>query len=133
MGKNRNHLSVTKIGLRHLSYIINNCPTDEAYNFCRFNIKKLYSYLVENNSLTSLAGRPLYYLYEAPELNDISLPTYSTVQYNQCYVNTSFSARPGRSDKLLICTTSRTHTLSMPLPVFHAYASKYFNAILYYF
>lgn len=131
--EHRQKLSGKSINLRNLALIINTFPTKNAFNFCRHHIKKLYMNLVEGNSLTGIAGRPLYYLYEAPLATRETITPYSTLQANQCYINDSFNSNPGVSDKLLVCTTSRTHTLSMPLSVFHAYASKYFNAILYYF
>lgn len=121
------------IGLRGISFLVNRSLNASAYNYCSKLITGHYKQLVIENNRKYLANKPLYSLYEAPYLDDSNVPILALSLKNQCYLKEDYFSESSKKKKLLICITSRTHSLSMPNLVFHAYASRIYDGIAYFF
>lgn len=120
--------------LRDFSMLLNRCIDSHAYHYCTKTYKaKVHTALGADPDLALVARQPLFTLLNAPNLNSDSSPLFADRAINQAYIIPEWFHCERKARRLLICTTSRTHTLSMPLQVFQAYALQHFDGIAYLF
>lgn len=120
--------------LRDVSALLNQCIDPNAYWFCTKTYRSyIQASLGDDPDIRLVARRPLFSLLNAPKLDLDSRPLFADMPIHQAYIASDWLQREKQERRLLICATSRTHTLSMPLQVFHAYALKHFNAVVYLF
>jgi hypothetical protein len=122
------------VRLRDISALANQCVDPQSYRFCTKAYKShIHASLGENPDIKVVARQPLFSLLNAPEQAPDSSPIFADTLIHQAYISTDWFERERKGRRLLVCTTSRTHTLSMPLQVFQAYARQHFDGIAYLF
>lgn len=120
--------------LRDVAALVNHCLDPQAYQFCAKAYKiHIQASLGGNPDIRLVARQPLFSLLNAPELAADACPLFADTPNHQAYIVTDWFQRDRKDRRLLICATSRTHTLSMPLQVFQAYARQHFDGIAYLF
>lgn len=122
--------------LRDVAQLISAVPVAAAYNHAAALYRRIViAQLGAQPSAARLAGAPLHPLFHAPPLPDGDYPLLAAARDapDHLYLRSSWQKRPAGPRRLLCCFTSRTHTLSMPLVTFHAFALTDFDAIAYFY
>lgn len=129
-GPAKQHLS-----LRGIALILAQFPCAEAYNTAVLLYRRsVLAHLKGKPDHGRLVARlPLHPLFRAPALSDSFLPILCRQTNHQAYLKPDFFSTSEERKKLLFGVTSRTHTLSMPLLAFHAYAQRHYDGIVYFF